>query len=85
MPGHLDAAGSPAPALTVVGVRGIGEVVAGSGVARLVVDALARDGVPAGTTDWPRFDTAGRATRILDRACTVVHAPRRAAREGWGS
>ena len=51
MPGHLDAAGSPAPALTVVGVRGIGEVVAGSDVARLVVDALARDGVSLGAGD----------------------------------
>lgn len=51
MPGHLDAAGSPAPSLTVVGVRGIGEVVAGSDVARLVVDALARDGVSLGAGD----------------------------------
>lgn len=51
MPVRLDAPGSPVPSVTVLGVRGIGEVVAGADVASLVVDALAHDGVPLGAGD----------------------------------
>ena len=43
MPVRLDASGSPVTSVTVLGVRGIGEVVAGADVASLVVDALAHD------------------------------------------
>jgi len=51
MPVRLDASGSPVTSVTVLGVRGIGEVVAGADVASLVVDALAHDGVPLGAGD----------------------------------
>ena len=51
MPVRLDAPGSPVPSVTVLGVRGIGEVVAGADVASLVVDALAHDGVSLGAGD----------------------------------
>lgn len=46
--------------------------------------AFARDGAPAPAAEWPPFDTATRATRLLDRTCSLSHDPRRAVREVWG-
>ena len=67
--------------------RFVADASAAHGLARTVQAhwaAFARDGAPAPAAEWPPFDTATRATRLLDRTCSLARDPRRAVREVWG-